>query len=125
MKGIHYIAVTVFTAVIVFFILLMSGVLSEKKESGDVLKGKQVFTAYCVLCHGSNADGKGRLAINKMSPPANLRATLLNREQMKAIIKGGGASVGRSGFMPPWGDELKDEDIENVISYIFSLKSAN
>ena len=87
------------------------------------IRGMVVFQTYCVLCHGEKGDGTGRLATGKIPPPANLTKTMLNDEQLKAIIRGGGASVGRSEFMPPWGEELNDSQINDVIEYIHVLKA--
>lgn len=87
------------------------------------IRGMVVFQTYCVLCHGEKGDGTGRLATGKIPPPANLTKTILNDEQLKAIIRGGGASVGRSEFMPPWGEELNDSQINDVIEYIHVLKA--
>jgi mono/diheme cytochrome c family protein len=87
------------------------------------IRGMVVFQTYCVLCHGEKGDGTGRLATGKIPPPANLTKTMLNDEQLKAIIRGGGASVGRSEFMPPWGEELNDSQINDLIEYIHVLKT--
>jgi mono/diheme cytochrome c family protein len=37
------------------------------------------------------------------------------------IIKGGGASLGKSPLMPPWASQLNDQDIWNVVAYIRTL----
>ncbi len=95
----------------------------KKKEDVAEIRGMVVFHTYCVLCHGEKGDGTGRLATGKIPPPANLTKTILNDEQMKAIIRGGGSSVGRSEFMPPWGDELSEGQINDLIKFINVLKA--
>lgn len=40
---------------------------------------------------------------------------------MKKIVNEGGQAVGKSPLMPPMGGALKDDDVENVISYVRSL----
>ncbi|EQA55049.1 cytochrome c [Leptospira kmetyi] len=89
----------------------------DSKEKSAV-RGSIVFRTYCVLCHGESGDGKGRLAVGKVPPPANLTITKLTDVQKEEIIRNGGAGVGRSPFMPPWKEELSEEQIRDLISYI-------
>ncbi|MDV6235959.1 cytochrome c [Leptospira ellisii] len=100
----------------VFAPVLSAFALDSKEKSA--IRGSIVFRTYCVLCHGEAADGKGRLAVGKVPPPANLTITKLTDEQKEEIIKKGGMGVNRSPFMPPWKDELSEEQIRDVISYI-------
>ena len=58
--------------VLLAFFLLEACQGKEKENKEQVLRGKKLFKTYCVLCHGENADGKGRLAVGKIPPPANL-----------------------------------------------------
>jgi mono/diheme cytochrome c family protein len=37
------------------------------------------------------------------------------------IVRNGGKAMGRSEFMPPWGEELTDEQINDVVHYIDTL----
>ena len=39
------------------------------------VRGAIVFRTYCVLCHGPQADGRGRAARHYSPPPANLVAS--------------------------------------------------
>jgi cytochrome c oxidase cbb3-type subunit 3 len=57
--------------------------------------------------------------------PANLRASMYPDAYKKLIIKLGGEAVGRSGAMPPWGDELTEEQINDVVNYLRSIAPAN
>lgn len=96
---------------------------SKDDTNKSQIRGMVVFQTYCVLCHGEKGDGAGRLAIGKIPPPANLTKSLLDNEQLKAIIRGGGSSVGRSEFMPPWGEELTESQIDDLVEYIHALKT--
>ena len=40
---------------------------------------------------------------------------------MRLIVRGGGKSMGRSEYMPPWGEELTDEQIDDVTTYLQSI----
>jgi cytochrome c oxidase cbb3-type subunit 3 len=45
----------------------------------------------------------------------------LSDEQLFKVIKEGGASIGKSPLMPPWGPSLKDDQIKDVIAYVRTL----
>ena len=82
------------------------------------VRGSIVYKTYCTLCHGVKADGTGRAASNYTPRPANLTASLVSDAYKEAIIRKGGAAMGRSEFMPPWGLELSDEQIKDVVFYL-------
>lgn len=82
------------------------------------VRGSIVFKTYCILCHGIKADGTGRAAGNYNPRPANLTISIATDAYKEAIIRKGGAAMGRSQFMPPWGLELSDEQIKDVVFYL-------
>lgn len=85
--------------------------------------GRAVFTGRCALCHGTEGDGSGRMAnILKNPPPFNLTLSILPDSPLREIITKGGAEVGRSEKMPPWGGDLTNSEIESVILYVKSLR---
>jgi mono/diheme cytochrome c family protein len=86
-------------------------------------RGSLVFFNYCVTCHGPNADGNGRAAKLYNPKPANLRESDKNTAYMRLIIRSGGKSVARSEYMPPWGEELTDEQIGDVVAYLQSINT--
>ena len=90
-----------------------------------VLRGDVVFRTYCALCHGLNADGQGRAAKIYNPKPANLRKSMMPDAYKERIIRKGGKEMGRSAFMPPWGDELTDEQITDVVRYLRSIAPPN
>lgn len=94
----------------------------RETQSAAEIRGSAVFQTYCVLCHGKQGLGDGRLAPGKDPPPANLTRSTLKDAEKRLIIMKGGAAVGRSPFMPPWGEELTDEQIADVIAYTNFLK---
>ena len=87
-------------------------------------EGKILFEKYCVLCHGVEGKGDGKLALHINNPaPANLTTTLLNDDELAQIIRDGGEAVGRSPSMPVWKDELNQKQTNEIINYIKQLKS--
>lgn len=95
--------------------------LSRDSVEASVVRGSIVFRTYCVLCHGASGEGNGRAAAQYVPRPANLTVSVLADQDKERIIRGGGASVGRSPFMPPWGHELTDEQIEDLIAYLRAI----
>ena len=87
----------------------------------SILRGDIVFHHYCALCHGMNADGQGRAARMYNPKPANLRKSAMSDAYKELIIRKGGNAAGRSSFMPPWGEELTDEQITDVVRYLRSI----
>ncbi len=81
-------------------------------------RGAIVFANYCINCHGVNADGGGRAARIYNPKPSNLRLSMMPDAYKKMIVQRGGKAVGRSEFMPPWGEELTHEQIGDVVNYL-------
>lgn len=90
----------------------------------SVQRGNIVYSHYCSLCHGSNADGEGRAAAIHNPRPSNLRKSMMPDAYKALIISKGGKAIGRSEFMPPWGEELTDEQIKDVVNYLRSIAPA-
>lgn len=88
-----------------------------------IYRGSIVFNNYCILCHGVKADGKGRAAKLYDPKPANLVMSDKNDDYKELIIRRGGAALARSQFMPPWGEELTDEQISDLVAYLRSIQA--
>jgi mono/diheme cytochrome c family protein len=97
--------------------------LARDGEEAARFRGSLVFFNYCVTCHGPNADGNGRAARLYDPRPANLRTSEKNEQYFKLIIRRGGKAMARSEFMPPWGEELTDEQIGDVTAYLQSINT--
>lgn len=95
--------------------------LPRDSREAAVFRGGLVFANYCVTCHGINADGNGRAARLYDPRPANLRVTDKNDAYLGLIVKLGGQAMGRSPFMPPWGAELTEEQMRDIVAYVRSL----
>lgn len=102
--------------------------LNEEKlptNSYDMHAGRDIFETRCVLCHGKNGQGDGRMSkIIKQPPPYNLTKSTVNKEYIKLIISNGGEPLGRSPQMPPWGDQLSQAEIDSVSEYVISLRQS-
>lgn len=93
------------------------------KDEPNKKAGGEIFAERCVLCHGPYGEGDGRMAkLLKTPPPADLTASRLPENHMEEIIRKGGEGVGRSKHMPPWGDQLSDQEIRSVILHLLSIR---
>ena len=82
--------------------------------------GKQLYTRYCAVCHGTTAEGGSG---SDISPPA---PDLTDKEWKHGSSDGEIFFVIKNGVPPdlsmePWGDRIKDPDIWNVVNYLRSL----
>jgi mono/diheme cytochrome c family protein len=87
----------------------------------SIYRGSIVFEKYCQRCHGLTGEGNGRAAKLYDPKPANLVTSDKNRMYKELIIRKGGESMGRSKFMPPWDNELTDEQIHDVVTFLGSI----
>ena len=86
-------------------------------------RGRALFRNYCSLCHGENGEGDGKMArIIRNPPPFNLTLSRAPDDYLMQIITRGGAAMGRSARMPPWGEQFSESERRSIISYIKTLR---
>ena len=76
-------------------------------QGGD--PGAQLFSTYCVLCHGDD----GRLGL---SGAKDLAASMLSREDMILVVRNG------RGAMMGYGRVLTESEIGLVVDHVRSLE---
>jgi mono/diheme cytochrome c family protein len=90
--------------------------------------GGDIYIRNCVYCHGDNLDGKGHFAFGFDPPPANFQdpgtiAMLQEAYLFWRIAKGGPGlpkeSTPWNSVMPAWEDRLTEEQIWQVIMYLY------
>ena len=96
----------------------------DSKEA-SLIRGKIAYSNYCVLCHGKSGEGDGRAARIHNPKPANLTLSMVPPEYVEQIIRKGGKAMGRSQAMPPWGEQLTDEQIRDVIIHLMSIRKTS
>lgn len=101
--------------------LLADTEVHKASPEASIVRGSIVFGTYCVLCHGASAQGDGRAARMYSPRPANLTSSPNSNDYWELMIRRGGAGVGRSPYMPPWGEQLTDEQVKDLIAYVRSL----
>ena len=101
--------------------------------AGDAAAGKEKYTIFCVTCHGETGKGDGPGGAGLQPPPrdfstgdfkfdADKNGTPGEDADLKMVIAQGAAAFGGSPLMTPWGGTLTDEDIDNLVAVIRSLK---
>lgn len=101
--------------------------LAPAQPSGYEMQiGKETFQRYCAGCHGDTGQGDGFNAFNLDPRPRDLgnpafQKTKSNAELADAVRRGG-AGVGLSALMPPWGHTLDARHVDAVILYVRSLR---
>jgi mono/diheme cytochrome c family protein len=111
--------------------LLLGGAastLGAGTADADLAKGKQIFTLFCVTCHGENGDGKGVVGVTLDPPPRDFTKAefkycgACTDENLFEVISKGAAAQGGSPSMVPWGAVIPEADRWAVLKYIRAFK---
>jgi len=99
-------------------------IVRKFKDSNEaaIIRGKIAYSHYCILCHGVNGQGDGRAAKLHNPRPSNLAKSAYPSEYLSKMIRKGGEAMGRSPAMPPWGEQLTDEQTRDVVSHLMSIR---
>ena len=107
------------------FLLVFQNSGSVWAQNQDQAEAKKLYATYCSSCHGDN--GKGDGPASKAFPVKagdHTNGTIMNNVSDKflfEIISKGGGTVGKSTFMPAWGNQLGEKQINDLIAYIRSI----
>ncbi|MCI0545916.1 MAG: cytochrome c [Candidatus Rokubacteria bacterium] len=89
---------------------------------------QRLYLSQCATCHAATGEGSWRARIFFMRPGnlADPRTLSESDEYLFALIKHGGATVGKPG-MPAFGYHLTDEQIRELIAYLrtFPMRRAS
>lgn len=88
----------------------------------SVIRGRLVYQNYCTLCHGKEGKGDGRAARLHTPPPFNLTLSAAPRDYTREVVRKGGEAMNRGKGMPPWGDQLTDEQVNDILNFLFSIR---
>jgi mono/diheme cytochrome c family protein len=93
---------------------------------GDaVARGAVTYKQICANCHGEDGctPGPGAAGLDPQ-PAKHCDGNYMNKltdEHLFKTIKEGGASVGKSPLMAPWGGALTDAQIRDVVAFVRTL----
>ncbi len=94
--------------------------------SYELRRGRETYRHYCLTCHGEGGAGDGFNAFNLDPHPRDYSDPAFQKKKTDAdladAIRRGGAGVGLSALMPPWGHTLPDAEINQVVLYIRTLQ---
>ena len=93
-------------------------------QEASVIRGRLAFQNYCVLCHGPEGRGDGRAAKLHSPRPFNLTTSTAPRYYIADMVRKGGEAMGRGKGMPPWGEQLTDEQVSDVLNFLFTLRTS-
>lgn len=110
--------------------------IAAKKASEDAAAGvdpdappfdaQQTFTTVCASCHGQTGGGDGPSAVSLNPKPAAFSSadfwTGKKSEDIHKVIKEGGAAVGKSPLMAPYGGVYNDDQIGELVKLIEGFK---
>lgn len=127
-------SVSISTVVLVLALTVSTQTIAEHDSysTGDekYQMGKKVFANYCSRCHGEHADGRSAATplYIKMgsSRPSNFRMKFFStrpKNYMANVVRDGGEKHSLSQYMPPFGEELSNGEINNVVYFIQKFSS--
>jgi mono/diheme cytochrome c family protein len=91
----------------------------------DPAAGEALYAQNCASCHGARGGADGPIGIALNPKPARhddgAYMNTLSNEHLFRVIKQGGASVGKSALMAPWGGSFSDEQIWDLVAYVRTL----
>ncbi len=91
----------------------------------EVRSGRDIYQHYCQTCHGETGAGDGFNAFNLDPHPRDFSDPAFQKKtdvDIRDAIRRGGAGVGLSPLMPPWGRTLGDRKVEDVLLYLRTLR---
>lgn len=108
--------------------LALGLILGGGAQAQDKAEGRKYYVTYCSGCHGESGEGDGPAAESLPLKPANhtdgaVMRQLSDKFLFDIISKGGGA-VGKSPFMPAWGNQLREKQIRDIVAHLRSLPAS-
>ncbi len=89
--------------------------------AGDATKGKAIYQAKCVTCHGTGGKGDGAIG-KQLKPPAgdftSAESKKKSPEQSQKIIEDGVPKTA----MVAWNKQLGEAEIQDVLAYVLTLR---
>jgi cytochrome c553 len=88
--------------------------LSQKIAESSYERGKSLYKAHCLGCHGQSGQGDGPLATEMIPKPANLKKLAQEVRDFKFFM-----SISQwQGDMPGWKEPFNESDREDLVAYI-------
>lgn len=95
--------------------------------SAQIARGEEIYAQSCAGCHGESGRGDGPDAAGLSRPAGDFtdqaRMVRLSDDAIRAAISGGKGES--QGGMPAFGDQLGDDDLHAVVSFVRALGLKN
>jgi mono/diheme cytochrome c family protein len=105
--------------------LILVGAAAGVSYGQNQGEGKKLYTNFCSACHGDTGKGDGPSGrALPVRPADHTNGAVMNQMNDKFLvdmIAKGGSAVGKSSFMPGWGNSFNDKQIRDIVAYIRSL----
>lgn len=113
-------------ALVVLLVLFLAVPLFAQPR-GDAKKGRELYQEKCMLCHGSQGEGwDWSKKVDKPPVPVPDLAKVTSKRSdqfLFDVVKEGGEAVGQTRFMPPFGFQLSDQEVWNLVAYMRVLST--
>ncbi|MAG32268.1 MAG: hypothetical protein CL908_15400 [Deltaproteobacteria bacterium] len=98
---------------------------STTPSPGNAEAGAATYASFCASCHGSAGESDGPVASGLSPLPARHAdgqyMNALSDEHLIKVVSLGGAAVGKSPLMSPWGGMLDEQQIRDVVAFVRTL----
>jgi hypothetical protein len=94
---------------------------------GRAESAEENYKLYCVQYHGTAGTGQGinqtagGLAVSPRDHTSAVQMSKLGDEEIRLAIAKGGDAVQKSELMPPWGEVLTANEIDDLVVYLRKL----
>ncbi len=114
------------SAVVLVLTLMLVPFITLAEPAGNADTGQQIYQERCVLCHGAAGQGWdwNKKAMQPPMPVPNLVEVMPQRsdDYLRAVVRDGGEAVGLTLFMPAFGFNMSEQDLQDVVAYLRSLQ---
>jgi mono/diheme cytochrome c family protein len=112
------------TVLLLALVVLLGGVVRAQPRA-DAKRGRELYLEKCALCHGSQGEGwdwSKKVAKPPVPVPDLAKVTPGRSEKfLFDVVKEGGEAVGQTRFMPPFGFQLSDMEVWDLVAYMRAL----
>jgi mono/diheme cytochrome c family protein len=94
-------------------------------NTAQIARGREVYEAACVLCHGKEGAGNPEWA-SEVRPVsfADCGTTAEPSELWKSVVKNGGPKHGLADVMPAFGEAFTADELDAVVAYLRTFCAA-